>query len=366
MRRLLGLLTASILAASPALAQYSSSGIATPVSPANGGSGAANSGNLTWNAAQTLSFTASQTMTFPAASDTLAGLATAQTFSQANTFSKAGAASTPGVSITGVPFAGTGTTSFAILDVNANTATASSTLNTNGTMLRINQHGSSGTPIEVQIDGAEKAKFDGFGNLTTPSIIATSITTILTANTNAILSYHGAANWQLGATDAAAPVAQILSVQSVIAGTSNTAGVDWTRRGSAGTGTGAGGKIIEQVAPAGTTGTSQNGFQTVQTIDSNQHVKYSSAAIPTIGTCGGGTPTVTAGSTDVAGSFTTGTTATACTLTFKIAYTTAPFCVAQDITATVRLLSYTVSTTAIVATMTSNSGDVVHYICYGN
>jgi hypothetical protein len=69
---------------------------------------------------------------------------------------------------------------------------------------------------------------------------------------------YSAANLFLGDVDAAAPVAQSLSVQSVATGTNNTAGTDWTFVGSKGTGTGAGGNIIFKTAPAGTTGTSQN------------------------------------------------------------------------------------------------------------
>jgi hypothetical protein len=68
----------------------------------------------------------------------------------------------------------------------------------------------------------------------------------------------GSANLRLGAADAAAPVAQTLSVQSVVAGTTDTAGANLTIAGSQGTGTGAGGSIVFQVAPAGTTGTAQN------------------------------------------------------------------------------------------------------------
>lgn len=66
---------------------------------------------------------------------------------------------------------------------------------------------------------------------------------------------------RLGAADAAAPVAQTLSVQSVVTGTTNTAGANLTITGSQGTGTGAGGSIIFQVAPAGSSGTAQNALQ---------------------------------------------------------------------------------------------------------
>jgi hypothetical protein len=73
---------------------------------------------------------------------------------------------------------------------------------------------------------------------------------------------RAAANLRLGAADAAAPVAQTLSVQSVVAGTTNTAGANLTITGSQGTGTGAGGSIIFQVAPAGSSGTAQNSLVT--------------------------------------------------------------------------------------------------------
>jgi hypothetical protein len=82
------------------------------------------------------------------------------------------------------------------------------------------------------------------------------------------LTRRGAANLRLGAADAAAPVAQTLSVQSVVAGTTNTAGTNLTITGSQGTGTGAGGSLIFQVAPAGSSGSAQNALATALTINS--------------------------------------------------------------------------------------------------
>ena len=76
----------------------------------------------------------------------------------------------------------------------------------------------------------------------------------------------GAANWRSGTADAASPVAQTHSVQNVVAGTSNTAGANWTLQGSIGTGTGAGGQVILQTAPAGGSGTSQNALATALTL----------------------------------------------------------------------------------------------------
>ena len=92
-----------------------------------------------------------------------------------------------------------------------------------------------------------------------------------------ILTRRGPANLRLGAADAASPVAQTLSVQSVVAGTSNTAGANLTITGSQGTGTGAGGSIIFQVAPAGSTSNSvQNALADALTINGDQTVQFAS------------------------------------------------------------------------------------------
>jgi hypothetical protein len=76
------------------------------------------------------------------------------------------------------------------------------------------------------------------------------------------------ATWRFGSADAAAPIAQTLIVQNVVAGTSNTAGANVTIDGSQGTGTGAGGSIVFQVAPAGSTGTTQNALSPALTLSS--------------------------------------------------------------------------------------------------
>lgn len=88
--------------------------------------------------------------------------------------------------------------------------------------------------------------------------VVNSTTGRLTFSTDLILRRAAAANLAFGSTDAAAPVAQTLSVQNVVAGTSNTAGANWTFAGSRGTGMGTGGAFVWQIAPAGSTGTSQN------------------------------------------------------------------------------------------------------------
>lgn len=77
-------------------------------------------------------------------------------------------------------------------------------------------------------------------------------------NSDTYLGRVAAANIMFGQADAASPVAQTISVQNVSTGTSNTAGVTTTFAGSKGTGTGLGGDIAWQTAPAGSTGTTQN------------------------------------------------------------------------------------------------------------
>lgn len=90
------------------------------------------------------------------------------------------------------------------------------------------------------------------------------------ATRDLFLERAGAATLRLGNVDGAAPVAQTISVQNVVAGTTNTAGAAFTHAGSQGTGTGAGGSLVFQVAPAGSTGSSQNALATALTIDSTK------------------------------------------------------------------------------------------------
>lgn len=107
-------------------------------------------------------------------------------------------------------------------------------------------------------------------------VIANGTTTIISSATTTRIN---AGKFVLGAADAAAPVAQTLSVQSVVAGTTNTAGANLTITGSQGTGTGAGGSIVFQVAPAGSSGTAQNALATALTIDSTGRLSLGDGSI---------------------------------------------------------------------------------------
>ncbi len=74
------------------------------------------------------------------------------------------------------------------------------------------------------------------------------------------------ATLQFGGKDAASPSAMTIAAQNVVAGTSNTAGSNFTITGSQGTGTGVGGDIIFKTAPAGSTGSTQNALSTALTV----------------------------------------------------------------------------------------------------
>lgn len=103
---------------------------------------------------------------------------------------------------------------------------------------------------------------------------------------------RGPANFGLGPADAASATPQFFSVQSVVAGASNTAGAAFTINGSQSTGSGIGGSIIFQTAAANSGGgaTVQNTLATAMVIDSVKTVRlgtgYTVATLPAAGTAG--------------------------------------------------------------------------------
>lgn len=224
----------------------------------------------TWDS----TLTGNRVFSLPDATTTIAGLNVAQTFTLANTFSANGALSAPAVSFTGTPITGgSASTTQGLVKIGSGT---SGGLSTSGTMLEIQSSnafagdlanfGANGTTkFSVTFGGTVTAAgsyVSSAGLLVATTLRSSSDTATLSfgSSTDTILSRKAASNWQLGAADAAAPVAQTLSVQSVVAGTSNTAGSLFTQKLSAGTGTGAGGGWSLQYAPAGSSGSSQNSF----------------------------------------------------------------------------------------------------------
>ena len=246
---------------------------ATPTAPASGFVEFADStGRKSWRRASDgfvrtwdATLTADRVFTLPDATTTIAGLSVAQTFSAANTFSANGALSAPAVSFTGTPITGGTTTTTKPLVLIETSGATSTAWDTAGTGLGINlASGFAGQIFEFQLNGITKLKLSTGGILTSSGAIISGglvravSSQSLQVGTDTFLSRKAAANFQLGDADAAAPVAQTLSVQSVVAGTTDAAGANWTLNGSRGTGTGAGGDIVFQGALAGSTGSSQN------------------------------------------------------------------------------------------------------------
>jgi hypothetical protein len=75
---------------------------------------------------------------------------------------------------------------------------------------------------------------------------------------NGTIRAPSSGTFSFGGIDVAAPPAITFQPVSVLAGTSNTAGANWTLKGSQGTGTGSGGDVKIRVALPGSTGTAQN------------------------------------------------------------------------------------------------------------
>lgn len=86
------------------------------------------------------------------------------------TNNKSGATSAPAVTISGVPFAGTGTTSFPLFYINDANATASTTLNTAGTYLGVNGDGTQDL-MNLLKDGTSQFKVGSTGTVTIISTI---------------------------------------------------------------------------------------------------------------------------------------------------------------------------------------------------
>ena len=125
---------------------------------------------------------------------------------------------------------------------------------------------------------------------------ATSSNLDLANNNQTTLTSPAAATLQLGAADTTgttAPTAQFLRVQSWSSSTNNNQlGADFTIQGSRGTGTGAGGSIIFQVAPAsGSSNGVQNAYSTALTITSARQlvVGGTGSAVPSIVATAGAT-----------------------------------------------------------------------------
>lgn len=108
------------------------------------------------------------------------------------------------------------------------------------------------------------------------------------------------------------------------------------------------------------------GAGVVKLFDVDQYGHFtasSTGATPQISSCGTGSPVMNANANDATGSFTTGTSASACTVTFAHAYATTPIVVISDSNTSAVADVSAISTTAFTVSLASAlSADVVYYI----
>ena len=211
-----------------------------------------------------------------------------------------GAASTSVLKLVGTLFTGgTGTTTLPQYLAQSGSATAASTWSTSGTFIGINaDSGFTGNFLDFRLNGGSSlASLTYYGGFTVANTInagaSISGTNIIAGSSNYFSWNGGALSKMTSPSDGtiqftntaatgftalnlgptvAAPTAVSIVAGSVVTGTTNTAGANLTIAGSRGTGTGAGGSLIFQTAPAGSTGTSQNALSTALTIDANGNV----------------------------------------------------------------------------------------------
>lgn len=252
------------------------------------------------------------TITAPATGSTLT-IADGKTFTVSNTLTLAGTdGSTLNVGAGGTlgtaAFKNTGTSGATIPLLNTNVTfsagTNAVTINNGGTTGLLVTGGTNGAGINLDYSSSGviqvRATF-------TISNAATTAGGFFEADVSKI--YVGAAGfgtvsswgvpasgtWRSGDVDAAAPVAQSLIVQSVVAGTSNTAGALWKFVDSAGTGTGASGGFEWDTHPLGGSGTAQNAAVSKMTLSSAGTLNVSGGITSSSSVTAGGA--LTAGST---------------------------------------------------------------------
>lgn len=285
---------------------------------------------LTANNSLTLAGTDSTTMTFPSTSATIARTDAANTFTGAQTIS--GGTVNGTVLDISQTWGGTGTyTGIKYNVTDSGPANAASLLMDlqvgNATKLKIKKDGTiagdaTGAATLSLTDAAGSIlKFDSWdfvvpgqqmyfrqsGAAGVALNVATGAITLGVSGTQAILTPTAPATLQHGAADTTlttAPTAQTLQVQSWASSTSpNQAGANFTIAGSAGTGSGAGGSIIFQVAPAtGAGGTTKNPYATALTIDSTKAATFTGPVLgPAAFPVGGASCTVLFGVNTSAG-----------------------------------------------------------------
>lgn len=222
----------------------SASSLPTPVTPTNGGTGVANTGNLTWPS----------------------GGGTAALLGANNVFSAPGALSSSALAVTGAPLTsgGSGSTTFPLVYLNS--GAAPSTWSVNGTILGINgPSGCTGNALDIHLNGGSSLVSIGCtGNLVLSTGTVTAPGYFVSGGGSyqfsgrGILTSPAANTIQIGPADAASPSAQKVSFQSVSSGASNTSGQNGSIVGSLSTGIGTSGDVCVQTGGTGAGATTPN------------------------------------------------------------------------------------------------------------
>jgi hypothetical protein len=204
---------------------------------------------------------------------------------------------------------------------------------------------------------------NSFSTSATNAFVMGNTGQVVWRNNNTFLSSPATATLQQGTADAASPVPQFFQVQSVVAGTSNAAGVNWTLQGSLSTGSGTSGDIVLKTGGTGAAATVQNAPVVALTVKgATQHFSYGGSA-PAVSSCGSGAA-IDANANDEAGTVTVGSVATSCTVTFAKAYTTFNHCKVTS-QSSISGLAYAYTKTAITVTASVLGGDAFDYVCDG-
>ena len=265
----------------------------------------------------------------------------------AHQYSVAGAASRPGLFISGAHFSGgTGTTTFPQVLVQDSTATASTVWNTSGTGLGVNEHTGVGNLADFMLDGVSEFSVSSVGAVT-----AGAVNGITNTSRNAYTLTGTAAQTYTFPTTSAT-LARIDAANSFT-----------------GTQTFTGGFIVM--------GGQSVSLSIVKDAETGKAIQRLDTATTVSGTGLGTSPTVTAQNGTQAGEITAGTAPANATFTFTFgAATTGWACRVEDETSNASIVigqtSHT-TTTAVFqaysrttgATIALNASDVLTYICGG-
>lgn len=347
----------------------------------NGNAITTGTGTLTLGAGKTTTFdhtstfttTDSQTYAFPTTSATLARTDAANTFTGVQSFSGqiansfSGTASTPALNVSGVPFAGTGTTSFPLVYIKDANATASTTLNTAGTYFGVNGDGAQDL-MNLLKDGVSQFRVSSGGFVTSPGSLGlgtvgtvdpgAGYATVKGLNITASTDYTPSAGaGQITMSDGSS------SIKVFIA--QNGGGqVQLTSSGQYGfcTSSSAAGTTDVALARNGTNIAEINNGSAISGTSNAASIKaLTFIPVGTATTCTGGT--IGTGSKSNAGFVTATTTGTSTiVITFPVTAPTGWSIAASDSTAVTNMVQTASSTTTATLSGTTVTGDVIRYI----